>query len=241
MGTKSKETVLLLSRKKSEGAFREGGDEMRVTFRDRREAGELLAEKLLKYERQSDVLVLGLPRGGVPVAAEVAGRLGLPLDVFVVRKLGVPGHEELAMGAVATGGVRVMNECVVRQLQIPEADLNAVVRKELKELERRERSYRNGRKPVPVLGKTVILVDDGVATGASVMAAVKGLRLHEVGKIVVAVPTVAPSTLPDLEDRADEVVWVIAPEDFMAVGQWYDDFSQTSDEEVRRIMVIRDK
>jgi predicted phosphoribosyltransferase len=214
---------------------------MRVTFRDRREAGELLAEKLVKYERQRDVLVLGLPRGGMPVAAEVADRLGLPLDVFVVRKLGVPGHEELAMGAVATGGFRVMNEMVVRQLRISPVALEAVVKKELKELERRERSYRNARKPVQVQGKTVILVDDGVATGSSVMAAVKGLRSHGVGKIVVAVPTVAPSTLPDLEARADEVVWVIAPEDFMAVGQWYDDFSQTSDEEVRQIMDVRDK
>jgi putative phosphoribosyl transferase len=177
----------------------------------------------------------------MPVAAEVADRLGLPLDVFVVRKLGVPGNEELAMGAVATGGFRVMNEMVVRQLRISPVALEAVVKKELKELERRERSYRNARKPVQVQGKTVILVDDGVATGSSVMAAVKGLRSHGVGKIVVAVPTVAPSTLPDLEARADEVVWVIAPEDFMAVGQWYDDFSQTSDEEVRQIMDVRDK
>jgi len=211
---------------------------MNVTFRDRKEAGELLAERLLEYARQRDVVVLGLPRGGVPVAAEVAERLGLPLDVFVVRKLGVPGHEELAMGAVATGGVRVMNESVVRQLQIPPADLEAVVEEELRELGRREREYRNGREPTPVQGKTVILVDDGVATGSSVMAAVQGLRAQGVATVVVAVPTVAAATVPDLEARADAVVWVIAPEDFLAVGQWYDDFSQTTDEEVRRIMHI---
>lgn len=214
--------------------FKKGG--MKVMFRDRREAGELLAEKMSAYEGRRDAVVLGLPRGGVPVAYEVALRLRLPLDVFVVRKLGVPGHEELAMGAIATGGVRVMNDDVVAHLRLTEEDIQAVAEQELKELNRREKLYRNGREPIPLQGKTIFLVDDGVATGSTILAGVTALRKRGAAKIVVSVPTVAAATLPDLEENADEVVAVMAPESFMAVGQWYEDFSQTTDQEVQEFL-----
>jgi predicted phosphoribosyltransferase len=182
------------------------------------------------------VVVLGLPRGGVPVAAEVAARLDAPLDVFVVRKLGVPGHEELAMGAIASGGARVLNGDVVAGLDIPSSMVEAVTRQEQAELERRERLYRGGRDPVDIRGRTVILVDDGLATGASMRAAVTALRARDPARLVVAVPVGAPETCAAFETIADEVVCAIAPPYFAAVGSWYDDFGQTTDDEVQDLL-----
>jgi predicted phosphoribosyltransferase len=205
-------------------------------FRDRHDAGRLLAEKLTAYAHRPDVLVLALPRGGVPVAYEVARALGTPLDVFVVRKLGVPGHEELAMGAVATGGVRVLNDDVVRGLRIPDRVIDAVTALEQQELARRERLYRGDRTPPDVRGRTVILVDDGLATGATMHAAIAALRQQEPARIVVAVPTAAPETCNALRAEVDDVVCAITPEPFHAVGLWYEDFSQTTDEEVRELL-----
>jgi len=205
-------------------------------FRDRRHAGRVLAQVLVGYANRSDVIVLALPRGGVPVAYEVAKALHAPLDVFVVRKLGVPGHEEYAMGALAGGGVRVLNDEIVKRLGISDAAVDAVTRDELRELERRERLYRGGR-PLPELrGRTVILVDDGLATGSTMLAAVKALRAQQPARIVVAVPTAAVETCARLRSDADEVVCATTPEPFRAVGMWYDDFSQTSDEEVRELL-----
>jgi predicted phosphoribosyltransferase len=208
-------------------------------FRDRREAGRLLAEKLAAYANRPDVLVLALPRGGVPVGYEVARALGAPLDVFVVRKLGVPGHEELAMGAVATGGVRVLNDQLVERLAIPEQVIDAVAARERQELARRERLYRGGRPPPDVRGRTVILVDDGLATGASMHAAIKALRQQNPARIVVAVPTASPETCEEMKAVADEVVCGMTPEPFHAVGRWYRDFSQTTDEEVSALLEQR--
>src|SRR5882724_8964267 len=208
-------------------------------FRDRSEAGRLLASKLAAYVNQPDVLVLALPRGGVPVAYEVARALGAPLDVFVVRKLGVPGHEELAMGAVATGGVRVLNDQVVRALHIPDYVIDAVAAREQQELARRERLYRGGRPPPDVRGRTVILVDDGLATGATMHAAIKALRQLQPARLVVAVPTAAPETCEALRAEVDEVICAITLEPFYAVGLWYEDFSQTTDEEVRDLLARR--
>jgi len=205
-------------------------------FRNRADAGRLLADKLAAYAGRPDVLVLALPRGGVPVAFEAARVLGAPLDVFLVRKLGVPGKEELAMGAVATGGVRVLNDEIVRGLDIPENVMNAVVAKELEELARRERLYRGGRAPPNVDGKTVILVDDGLATGATMRAAVQALKQQQPGRIVVAVPAAPRDTCEALKAEADDVVCVITPEPFFAVGSWYDDFAQTTDVEVRDLL-----
>jgi predicted phosphoribosyltransferase len=205
-------------------------------FRDRREAGQLLATKLTAYANRPDVLVLALPRGGVPVAYEVARALGAPMDIFLVRKLGVPGYEELAMGAIATGGVRVLNDELVGGLRIPDYIIDEVAAWEQQELERRERLYR-GARPVPdVRGRTVILVDDGLATGATMQAAVKALRLQQPARIVVAVPTAAPETCTQLKAVADDVICAITPEPFHAVGLWYEDFSQTTDEEVRDLL-----
>ena len=208
-------------------------------FRDRRDAGRLLAEKLAAYANRPDVLVLALPRGGVPVAYEVARRLGAPLDVFVVRKLGVPGHEELAMGAVATGGVRVLNDQLVEQLGIPDQMIDAVAARERQELARRERLYRGGRRPPDVRGRTVILVDDGLATGATMYAAIEALRKQNPGRIVVAVPTASPETCEEMKAKADHVICAITPDPFQAVGRWYQDFSQTSDEEVADLLARR--
>ena len=208
-------------------------------FRDRRDAGRLLAEKLAAYANRPDVLVLALPRGGVPVAYEVARRLGAPLDVFVVRKLGVPGHEELAMGAVATGGVRVLNDQLVEQLGIPDQMIDAVAARERQELARRERLYRGGRPPPDVRGRTVILVDDGLATGATMYAAIEALRKQNPGRIVVAVPTASPETCEEMKVKADHVICAITPDPFQAVGRWYQDFSQTSDEEVADLLARR--
>jgi erythromycin esterase-like protein/predicted phosphoribosyltransferase len=205
-------------------------------FRDRREAGRLLAEKLAAYANRPDVLVLALPRGGVPVAYEVARALGAPLDVFVVRKLGVPGYEELAMGAVATGGVRVLNDQLIERLGIPEPMIDAVAARERQELARRERLYRSGRPPPDVSGRTVILVDDGLATGATMHAAIQALRQQNPGRIVVAVPTASPDTCEEMKAKADDVICAITPEPFQAVGRWYRDFSQTTDEEVGALL-----
>ena len=205
-------------------------------FRDRREAGRELARALAGYRGRPDVLVLALPRGGVPVAYEVARGLDVPLDVFLVRKLGVPGHEELALGALATGGVCLLNEDVVRGLRIPPEAIDRVTAAEQAELERREAAYRDGRRPPDVAGKTVILVDDGLATGASMRVAVAALRQAQPARIVVAVPVAAPSTCADLRDEVDHVICARTPEPFYAVGLWYEDFSQTSDQEVRDLL-----
>src|SRR5258705_10136213 len=208
-------------------------------FRDRREAGRLLAAKLTAYANRPDVIVLALPRGGVPVADEVARALGAPLDVFVVRKLGVPGSEELAMGAVATGGVRVLNDQIVDRLGIPDHLVDAVAVREQQELSRRERLYRGGRPPPDVRGRAVILVDDGLATGATMHAAIHALRQQQPARIVVAVPTAAPETCEELRAEVDEVICAVTPEPFHAVGLWYRDFSQTTDEEVRDLLARR--
>jgi erythromycin esterase-like protein/predicted phosphoribosyltransferase len=205
-------------------------------FRDRRDAGRLLAEKLAAYANRPDVLVLALPRGGVPVAYEVARALGAPLDVFVVRKLGVPGYEELAMGAVATGSVRVLNDQLIERLGIPDHVIDAVVARERQELARRERLYRSGRPPLDVRGRTVILVDDGLATGATMHAAIQALRQQNPARIVVAVPTASRETCEEMKTKADDVICAITPEPFHAVGRWYRDFSQTADEEVRVLL-----
>ena len=205
-------------------------------FRNRTDAGRQLAEKLAAYANRPDVLVLALPRGGVPVAFEVARAFGAPLDVFLVRKLGVPGYEELAMGAVATGGVRVLNDEIVRGLGISEHEIDAVVARELRELSRRDRLYRGDRPPSDVAGRTVILVDDGLATGATMRAAVQALRQQQPGRIVAAVPTASPDTCQVLKAEADDVICAITPEPFFAVGHWYDDFTQTTDDEVRELL-----
>jgi len=205
-------------------------------FKDRRDAGKQLAQELSAYAGRSDVIVLALPRGGVPVAYEVARALNAPLDIFIVRKLGLPGHEELAIGAIASGGVRVLNEDIVRALNIPQAMIDAVARRELQELERRERAYRGNRPPPDVRGRTVILIDDGLATGASMRAAVAALRAQNPARIVVAVPTAAPETCAAFESEVDEIVCAMTPEPFYGVGRWYEDFSQTTDEEVRALL-----
>jgi len=205
-------------------------------FRNRTDAGRQLAEKLAAYANRPDVLVLALPRGGVPVAFELARAFGAPLDVFLVRKLGVPGYEELAMGAVATGGVRVLNDEIVRGLGISEHEIDAVVAREMRELSRRDRLYRGDRPPSDVAGRTVILVDDGLATGATMRAAVQALRRQQPGRIVAAVPTASPDTCQVLKAEADDVICAITPEPFFAVGHWYDDFTQTTDDEVRELL-----
>ena len=207
-----------------------------MLFRDRTDAGRQLAAKLAAYADRSDVLVLALPRGGVPVAFEVARELHAPLDVFLVRKLGVPGHEELAMGAIASGGVRVLNEDVVRMLRISDDVIDAVGAEERQELERRERTYRGNRPAPDVRGRTVILVDDGLATGSTMRAAIAALRQQRPARIVVAVPVGAPETCAEFQGEADEAVCARTPEPFYAVGLWYGDFSQTTDEEVHDLL-----
>jgi predicted phosphoribosyltransferase len=207
-----------------------------MLFHDRSDAGQQLAGKLSDYAHRADVIVLALPRGGVPIGWEVARALHVPLDVFLVRKLGVPGHEELAMGAIASGGVRVLNEDAVRALRIPDDVIDMVAKEELAELARREQLYR-GDQPAPdVHGQTVILVDDGLATGSSMRAAVAALRRLNPARIVVAVPVGAAETCSGLREDADEVVCAFAPEPFYAVGMWYDEFEQTTDEEVRSLL-----
>jgi putative phosphoribosyl transferase len=204
-------------------------------FRDRTEAGQLLAERLSKYAGRDDVVVLALPRGGVPVAYEVAKALGAPLHVFVVRKLGVPGYEEHAMGAIASGGLLVLDEGLVRRLGIGRAQLERAIANELRELERREAAY-DGRGPPDVDGKTVILVDDGLATGSTMRAAALAVRRLNPARVVVAVPVAAEETCDQFRDVVDEIVCEVTPRPFRAVGLWYDDFSQTSDDEVRELV-----
>lgn len=211
---------------------------MITRFRDRVDAGRVLARALQAYEGRADVLVLALPRGGVPVAFEVARELGAPLDVFVVRKLGMPGHEEYAIGAIASGGVRIINQEAIRAFDITYAELEAVTAEETVELERRERRYRDGRPPPDIAGKTVVLIDDGLATGSTMRAAVEALRQKSPARLVVAVPTAAPETCQEVGALVDEMVCAITPEPFYAVGLWYDDFGQTTDEEVHDLLAI---
>ena len=208
---------------------------MNRLFRDRVDAGQLLAARLTRYANREDVLVLGLPRGGVPVAFEVATKLNAPLDVFVVRKLGVPGYEELAMGAIAGGGVRVFNTDVVRIYRIPGSVIDQVAAVQQRELERREQTYRGHSKPPEIRGKIVILVDDGIATGSTMRAAIHAVRSQSPARLIVAVP-VAPASQTCLADDVDEWVILMTPENFHAVGQWYTEFDQTSDEEVTQLL-----
>ena len=206
-------------------------------FRNRRDAGRRLAAELRTYANRADVIVLALPRGGVPVGYEVATALDVPLDVFVVRKLGLPWHEELAMGALASGGVRILDDDLIRVARVSAEDIERVTAAEQIELERRERRYR-GDRPFPDLtGKTVLLVDDGLATGSTMRAAVAALRQEVPRSIVVAVPVAAPATCDAFRDIADDIVCAVTPEPFRAVGLWYDDFSQTTDEEVHELLV----
>ncbi len=205
-------------------------------FADRFEAGRSLAEKLTHYRERPNVLVLALPRGGVPVAYEIAKELNVTLDVFLVRKLGVPGNAELAMGAIASGGVRILNDDTVRSLRISKGAIDAVTYQEHKELERQERLYRNGRPPLNLFGRTVILVDDGLATGATMRAAARALRQQEPARIVVAVPIGAPETCAEFESEVDEIICGMTPDPFYAVGLWYKNFIQLSDEDVAELL-----
>jgi putative phosphoribosyl transferase len=205
-------------------------------YRNRTEAGQVLAQHVRPKVAEADPLILALPRGGVPVAFEVARALHAELDVFLVRKLGLPGREELAIGAIASGGVRVLNRELIEELRLPEDLINRITAIEEKELERREHLYRRNRAPIAVRDRTVVLIDDGLATGASMMAGVRALRQQEPRRIIVAVPVAAPETCAQFRAEADEVICVSTPESFSAVGAWYDDFSQTSDEEVRRLL-----
>jgi predicted phosphoribosyltransferase len=205
-------------------------------FRNRREAGRVLGERLSRYAGREDVVVLALPRGGVPVGYEVARALGAPLDVFVVRKLGVPGREELALGAVASGGVRVLNEEVVAGLRLGEREIEPIVKRELAEVERRERAYRGGRPPLELARKLAILVDDGLATGATMRAAALAVRQLGPQSVVAAVPVAARQTCDSFRGDVDELVCAATPEPFYAVGAWYEDFAQTDDAEVRELL-----
>jgi putative phosphoribosyl transferase len=205
-------------------------------FRDRADAGRVLANALAGYAGRSDVIVLALPRGGVPVAYEVARSLGAPLDVFLVRKLGLPGHEELAMGAIASGGVRLLNKDVVDTYKVSNAQIESVAETEQRELERRERIYRDAR-PLPAIqGRTVILVDDGLATGATMRVAVLALREESPASIIVAVPVAAEETCEDFRGIVDDIICAETPAPFYAVGLWYEDFAQTTDEEVHELL-----
>jgi len=212
-----------------------------LRFRDRIEAGQLLGREIAARlgvidGAIDDAIVLALPRGGVPVGAEVAKTLGVPLDAFIVRKLGVPGHEELAMGAIASGGVRVLNRDVLDYARVTQQQLDAVAAREERELARREAEYRGNRAPLDVRGRTVIIVDDGLATGSTMRAAVQALRAMEPKRIIVAVPVGASQTCEDLREIADEIVCLRTPEPFEAVGLWYDDFTQTTDAEVHALL-----
>lgn len=205
-------------------------------FEDRKDAGRRLAERLARHAGEPDLLVLALPRGGVVVGAEVARRLGAPLDVVLVRKLGVPGHEELAMGAIASGGIRVLSADVIDALGLSERDVAAVAAAEEDELGRREQAYRGARTPPAVAGKTVILVDDGLATGSTMRAAAAALMTQRPRRLIAAVPVAPPSTCQALRTEVDEVVSLVTPEGFRSVGEWYRDFGQTTDDEVRRLL-----
>lgn len=209
-----------------------------LPFRDRIQAGQVLSQKLKAYADRPDVIVLALPRGGVPVAREVARVLHVPLDVFLVRKLGTPGQEELAMGAIASGGIRVLNEEVVSSLHLSQLVIEQVTARELRELARRERLYREGRPQLDVTDNVVILVDDGLATGSTMRAAVMALRQAKAKRIVVAVPIAAAPAYRDLHQKVDELICLHTPEPFYSVGFWYEDFSQTSDEDIREVLEL---
>lgn len=206
------------------------------SFEDRRDAGRRLADKLKPYANQPDVIVLALPRGGVPVAFEVATALGVPMDVFIVRKIGVPGHPELAMGAIASGGSYHLNEDIIRQLYIPKAAIESVIEKETEELKRREGLYRLGREPLELKNRRVILIDDGLATGASMLAAIHAVREMNPKELIVAIPVIAASSISDIEPKVDRLVYVLSPYQFYAVGEWYAEFGQTTDEEVKELL-----
>jgi predicted phosphoribosyltransferase len=205
-------------------------------FKDRRDAGRKLAQKLSAYASQPNMLILALPRGGMPVAYEVALALNVSLDIFLVRKLGLPGREELAIGAIASGGVRILNSDIIRMLSVPEEVINFIARRELQELQRQERLHRGQRPSPEVRNRKVILIDDGLATGASMRAAVAGLRAQHPSRIVIAVPAAAAGTCDALRSEVDEVVCAITPEPFYGVSRWYEDFSQVTDEEVRTLL-----
>jgi putative phosphoribosyl transferase len=205
-------------------------------FRDRVEAGQALAQRLKGEVLGPDFLVLALPRGGVPVGFEISRILNSALDVLLVRKLGVPGHEELAMGAIASGGVRVVNEALIRHLGIPPAVIDQVTAREQQEIQRRERLYRDSRPPLPIKDRTVILVDDGLATGASILAGASAVRAQQPKRVIAAVPVASRDACEDLRQRVDQVVCAETPEPFYSVGTWYEDFSQTSDDEVRDLL-----
>ena len=205
-------------------------------FKDRRDAGRILALKLSTYAKRQNTLIVALPRGGVPVAYEVALILNVPMDICIVRKLGLPGREELAIGAIASGGIRILNSDIIRMLSIPEEVINFVARRELQELQRRERLYRGNRPPPEVRDRTIILIDDGLATGASMRAAVAGVRAQHPARIVVAVPAAAAETCDAFRSAVEDVVCAITPEPFYGVGRWYEDFSQVTAEEVRTLL-----
>lgn len=209
---------------------------MNARFKNRTDAGRILAGKLIQYGNRSDVLIMALPRGGVPVGYEVARVLNVPLEVMIVRKLGVPGHDELAMGAIASGGVRVLNRSVIESLRIPPDSIEVVEKRETLELMRREAMYRGNRQPIVVEGKTIILVDDGVATGSTMRVAITALREQRAGKIIVATPVAPPTVRWEMEALVEDFVSVLLPGDFLGVGQWYDDFTQTDDDTVYELL-----
>lgn len=209
---------------------------MSARFKNRTDAGRILAGKLIQYGNRSDVLIMALPRGGVPVGYEVARVLNVPLEVMIVRKLGVPGHDELAMGAIASGGVRVLNRSVIESLRIPPDSIEVVEKRETLELMRREAMYRGNRQPIAVEGKTIILVDDGVATGSTMRVAITALREQRAGKIIVATPVAPPTVRWEMEALVEDFVSVLLPSDFLGVGQWYDDFTQTDDDTVYELL-----
>ena len=214
----------------------EDEDDELLPFANRAEAGRVLGTKLLAYAGQDDVVVLGLPRGGLPVACEVARVLSVPLDVLVVRKLSIPWQRELAMGAIASGGVQVLDLSMVKQLCVPSEALEEVAATERKELDHQEQFYRGNRSPLAVAGKTVILVDDGIATGSCILAAIAAVRRQGAARVVVAVPVVPANACSAIRIEADEVICVVEPEMFLAISQWYEDLSQTSDDEVRTLL-----
>ena len=209
---------------------------MMIKFRNRTEAGKMLAEKLTAYPHQKDLLVLALPRGGVPVAFEVAKELNAPLDICIARKLGVPNHKELAMGAIASGGIGILNYDVINTLGIDEETIKVVASEELKELQRRDRVYRGDAAPIDIKNKTIILIDDGIATGSTIRAAITVIKQQQPAKLIVAVPVAPASTYTELKSEVDEIVCLETPEPMSAIGLWYEDFSQTTDEEVRQLL-----
>ncbi|WP_131778761.1 phosphoribosyltransferase [Legionella bozemanae] len=211
-----------------------------MNYDDRYQAGCVLVDLLKNYAKRTDVIVLALPRGGVPVGYEIAQKLSLPLDIFIVRKLGVPGHEELAMGAIASGGITVLNEEIVNLLHISTEAIDTIQKSEQEELLRREQVYR-GKKPFPELsGKTIILVDDGIATGYTMRAAIAALKQKKPAKLIVAIPVAARSTCDEIAPLVDEIICPMRPVNFYAVGLWYNDFSQTTDEEVMQLLQQRE-